>query len=209
MSIVRITRGCALAFAVSICCVSCSYGPPKVHVGITNCRAKPGSHVIAIAIDYRRVREPTGLNRFPDGGRAKVLEEEVRVYVYDATTGALGRVATLPHPSAMSTSCEPWILGWHGGMLHFKLSGQSGTSVADIENLVTVVYRVESDGEVNLLNDAPVGIEAQRNTGPFPKGPYIRVSHGHDSIDIRTETDGDWRRVLNVDGDGELQVVRP
>jgi hypothetical protein len=167
---------------------SCSHGPPFERVQLENVRARPNSHLIAVALQYQKLREPTGfINTFPNGGVNKVLDEKAMIYICDIDTLEVNRVVSLSPPEGVRHSWSVWILGWAEGSLYFKLTGQPGTSSKDFHNKRMIVYKYDRDGLLSEAREVPDDIAFQHNSGPLPKGPFVRVSKGHAEIDVMTE----------------------
>ena len=184
---------------------SCTYGPSKIRTTIENARAKPDSHSIAVSVTYRQFRDPTGVNTFPNGGVAKILDEKAKIYLCDIDTLKVRRVACVSPADRVRSGWQPWILGWAGDNLFFKVSGRAGTDLKDFQDVNTVIYRVDPDGKVSEIAEPPKNIVYQNNTGPLPVGLFVRISKGHDTIDVQTETLEDLQTLFKIeDAEGEL-----
>ena len=187
---------------------ACTHGPPYVEARIENVRAKPGAHLFAVSVKVQQLRAPTGINRFPNGGVSKVLDEKAELYVYNLDTHDVKCVASLSPPDSMNTSWQPWILGWVNDTLFVKLTGQAGTTAKDFQTLNTVVYQIDADGDVSEGVDLPKNLLFQNNTGPMPHGIFVRVKKGHQAIEVKTEAIEDWQRRVEIDDQrGELRAV--
>jgi len=187
---------------------SCSYGPPVTRAHVANVRAKPDSHSIAVAVKYQKFREPTGVNSFPNGGIPKILEQKAKIYVCDADTAQVRRVACVTPEESVRLGWAPWILGWIGDTLYFQVTGQPGTTLKDIKSASPIVYSIDADGRVSQQTEAPKSLEFQNNTGPLPQGTFVRISNGHTTIDVRTENTDRLRTLFKTDNkDGELVPI--
>jgi hypothetical protein len=187
---------------------TCSHGPPKIRAHIANVRAKPDSQVIAAAVEYVKFREAKGINAFPNGGIPKVLDQKAKIYLCDAQTLEVTKVASVTPKDTVRLGWQPWILGWLGDSLFFKISGQKGTKRHN-SNLNIIIYRIDPDGRVSEIPDAPAGLVFQNNTGPLPQGTFVRISKGYDTIDVRTEKDRNLRTLFRTETEeGELVAVR-
>lgn len=189
---------------------SCSHGPPFERVQIENVRAKPNSHIIAVAIQYQKLREPTGfINTFPNGGVYKILDEKAMIYICDVDTFEVNRVVSISPPKEVRTSWSVSVLGWVNGNLYFQLYGQSGTSLKDFQNPEEIVYKYEPDGSLSETTGRPDNIAFQHNSGPLPDdGLFVRVSKGHSDIDILTERQPEYRTTFRtVDSESALVAV--
>jgi len=198
--------------AITFLCVallsSCSYDSPVTSAHVANVMAKPDSHSIAVAVKYQKFREPTGINRFPNGGRPKILEQTAKIYVCDADTAKVKRVARITPEESVRLGWEPWILGWIGDTLYFQVTGQPGTTLQDIQSANPLVYSIDADGRVSQHTEAPKSLEFQNNTGPLPQGTFVRISKGHNTIDVRTENTERLRTLFKTETKyGELVPV--
>jgi hypothetical protein len=84
-----------------------------------------------------------------------MLDQKAKIYVCDAETAQVKRVAIIMPEDGVKIGWEPWILGWVGDNLFFKVSGQAGTSLEDIQDSRPTVYRIDADGRVSQLAEAP------------------------------------------------------
>ena len=200
---------CGVFLLCSMLLSSCTYGPPRIDTSIENVRAQPGAHIVAVSVKYRQFREPTGINTFPNGGVPRVLDEKAKIYLCNLDTLEVNRVVSMSPTGSMNTSWQPWVLGWVNGSLYFKLTGQSGTTLKDIQNRKTLIYKVSLDGKLSEVKEVPDDIAFQHNTGPLPQGVFVRVSKGHNHINLKTEMLKEWQTMFKTDNtEGELIPVR-
>jgi hypothetical protein len=187
---------------------SCTYGPPKIRAHITNVKAKPDSHLIAVAVEYEEFREATGINTFPSDGTPKVLDQKAKIYLCNAETLEVTRVAFVTPKNTVRIGWQPWIIGWHGDSLFFQISGQKGTAVSDSKT-ITITYRIDPLGQVLESTAAPGNVVFQANSGPLPQGKFVRISKGYDTIDVRTEGTRSLRTLFRIDAKrAELVAVK-
>lgn len=184
----------------TILLTSCSHGPPFESVLIGNVRAKPGSHIIAVALKYHKLREPTGfINTFPNGGVYKVLDEKAMIYICDIDSLEVNRVVSMTPPKELRISWSVSILGWAGESLYFKLYGQPGTRLKDFQNRKMIIYKYDYDGSISEVPRVPDNIAFQHNSGPLPDvGVFVRVSKGHSDIDIMTERQKEYKTLFRT-----------
>ncbi len=189
---------------------SCSFGQPETRAYISNVRAKPESHTIAVALRYERFQNPSGfINTFPNGGIPQILDQKAKIYLCDAETGDIKKAATVSPEKIVQLGWEPWVMGWIGDSLFFKISGQSGTSVKDIRDSKPLIYCIHANGRLLKLKEAPEGLEFQSNTGPMPQGSYVRYSKDHNTIDVRTENRTEAKTLFKIEfNDAELVPVK-
>lgn len=108
--------------------MSCTYGPSKISVEISNLVARPNSHVFAIGSIWKRERDPQGfLATFPDGGKKKVLELEARVYVVDVGTREITSIVQIREFPDIPRLKSVHIEGWKGEHLYVRLFGYDGS----------------------------------------------------------------------------------
>ena len=188
--------------------ISCTHGPPFVSMNVENARAKPDSHVIAVAVKYMQHRDPTGfINTFPNGGVYKVLDKKTMIYLCDIDTLEVNRVAFISPPDSMQTSWNAWILGWVGDSLYFKMTGKSGTSAKAMKNMTKIFYKVDLDGNLSEVQKVPEDIAFQHNSGNPLQEAFVRVSKGYTDINIQTETLPEFRTMFRTDNDKRALVA--
>ena len=187
--------------------LSCTHGPPFVRMQVENVRAKPNSHVIAVAVHYQQLRDPTGfLNTFPNGGVYKVLDRKAMIYLCDIDTLQVNQIVFMSPPESMSNSWEAWIQGWSGHNLYFTLVGMSGNSRTGSKDSTKIIYKIGPDNILEEVEKLPDDIAFQHNTGPEPLGTFVRVSKGHSDIDIKTEILKDYRTMFRTDNEKRALV---
>lgn len=166
---------------------ACSYGPERTALSLGNVVAKPQSHQLAVAVEYWRVKEPTGfLSTFPDGGTRKVIDREARVYLCDLDRGTTELVAAIPDFGGIPHPKSVWIAGWQGDALYFSLFGygKDRTGGDDLSDERRLFFRVHADGRVSEIGGLPAGLKSARNSGPVGSPPFLRWSAGHLDVEI-------------------------
>jgi hypothetical protein len=177
----------ALVVSAVLALAACSYGPERTALRLGNVVAKPQSHQLAVTLEYRRVREPTGaLNTFPNGGIPKVMAREARVYLFDLQRGTAELAAVIPDFGGIPQPKSVWIEGWQADALYFSLFGygegrRGGDDHADERRLF---FRITADGGVSELGRLPADLERGRNSGPAESPPFLRWSAGHLDVEI-------------------------
>jgi hypothetical protein len=170
---------------------ACEYGPERTALTLKSVAAKPHSHVMAVSLEYARLRDPSGLiNTFPNGGSPKVIHLEARVYSLDLDRGTTELVATIqdyagiPHPKSV------FVKGWQSDTLYFSLFGYGGNARTgdDHSDERRLYYRVSADGTVNRTDDLPADLEHEPNNGPLDSPPFLRWSKGHLEVEIAMDT---------------------
>ena len=196
------------AILSTIILASCTYGPRQIRARITNVIAKPNSHLIAVAVQYEEFRNATGINAFPNGGVPKRLNEKAKIYLCDVETLEIRRLASITPTETVRLGWEPWILGWLGDSLFFRISGQQGTKHPDFK-LNKTTYKIDPEGRTSEVENAPTNLVFQKNTGPLPQSAFVRVSTGYNTIDVRTENDRTLRTLFRTETtQGELVAVK-
>ena len=166
--------------------VSCTYGPLTRQAMITNVALRPGTTDFVAAVHVRIFRPPTGFSAFPDGGKPKTLEEYGPFYLCDAhgrTALLLGR---LDRPREFIPDFEPWAIGWQADTLYVKFTGQTGTTVRDLDHSIYFTW-VKEGGFSRISKSPDPSITALTSSGVngLP-GPAILVSKGPWDIRIST-----------------------
>ena len=116
--------------------VSCTYGPSTRQAMITNVALRPGTTDFVAAVHVRIFRPPTGLAAFPDGGTPKTLQEYGLFYLCDSQGRTARLLGRLDRPSEFISGSEPWAIGWQADTLYVKFTGQTGTTVRDLNHTV-------------------------------------------------------------------------
>lgn len=166
---------------------ACGYGPERTYLELHSFVAKPQSHQFAAALEYRRVKDPTGvINTFPNGGVGKVLFSEARIYLGDLDSGAIHLVATIPDFAGIPQPKAVQIEGWVADTLYFSLFGYGGNAWDgdDLSDERRIFYRATADGRVDRVNDVPPQRERQSNTGPERSPPFLRWTRGRLDVEI-------------------------
>lgn len=175
--------------------MACTYRDPEIYSDIENVRAKPGTHLIAVAVKYLKWQWPSGVNAFPNGGVPRVLEQEARIYLGDVNRpGDLKRIVLTFNPKQYP-NIAPWVLGWRGDTVYFQVSDPT-SSGEDYQAAPTQYFKWNEAEGLQQIDAVPEGLTFQSNTGPKPAGRFLRYSKGHDTVDVLTELDADWRRNL-------------
>lgn len=179
--------GLGIAAAVMTTLAGCRYGPIHTSADFGNAVVQPGSHVFALASKWQRKRDPEGfLATFPDGGSAKVITVEARVYVVDVDRQVIVRVARIPDFAGIPRPSSVHIEGWQGGDLYVRLVGYGGSARRgdDISDARRLYFRVSSGGIVVSVERLPAGLERAAESGPTGDPPFLRLSRSGTTIDI-------------------------
>lgn len=156
-------------------------------MNLGNVAAKPHSHLIAMSLNYERIRDPERfLSTFPNGGVPKILRREARVYLCDLDAGSIDLVAIIPDYAGIPQPKSVWIEGWQGDDLFFSLFGYGGDARTgdDLSDPRRLLYQVTADGATTIVDTIPAQLGRGRNSGPEPDPPFLRWSQGHLSVEI-------------------------
>ena len=133
---------------------ACSYGPPRLELRIANHAFAPITPVAAFAVYAAWLRPPTGLSRFPDGGRPRVLTEAAAVYSCDTVNLAVRRIWRIDRPAAIRSGFGPWLGPWTREGLYVSLRGYS-TTTSDQSAFRRLNYRLDSTGRAEPVDSEP------------------------------------------------------
>lgn len=186
---------------------ACTHGPPRLMVKVENARLDPAGRLIAVAVDYEKHRLPTGINTFPNGGVAKVLEKEARVYLCDLATLDVTRLAGIAPSRPLRVSFNGWIAGWDKGKIILRLTGRAGTSLADYEKgLNEEVYRVDPhNGAVQRIDRVPENLL----NSPWEGKGAVEVGNGFDTVKVKHAPSSEWVEIFGIDpATGDLAALR-
>ncbi len=120
------TRCAATLLLIAASLAACTYGPPEDHVDVQNVALKPDGTQVAVAVKYERYGVATGLAAFPDGGVPRYLTQRAEFYVVDLPTRTLVYRGELPAPEVHRRAFSPWVMGWDGDTVYFKITGCPG-----------------------------------------------------------------------------------
>lgn len=175
--------------------LACTYRDPEIYADIENVRAKPGTHFIAVAVKYLKWQWPSGINAFPNGGVPRVLEQEARIYLGDVNRPADFQRLVLTFNPKEYPNIAPWILGWQEDTVYFQVS--DATSSGEENKAAPTQYFKWNEAQgLKRIDAVPEQLAFQPNTGPRPSGRFLRYSKGHDTLDVLTDLDEEWRHNL-------------
>jgi hypothetical protein len=106
-------------------------GPAEVHAMVQNLAFKPDGTLLAVIVKYERYRPAAGVSAFPDGGRPRTFAQCADLYVIDLRTRALAHRGELPASPERRALFSPWLIGWAGDRVHFKISGCADSPGSD------------------------------------------------------------------------------
>ena len=180
---------------------ACTYGPVREVTRIENADERFNTRTFAVALNWQRFRDPTGLSRFPDGGTRRVLEQAALFYVCDADSSSARLLARIPRPKEMEVGFSPWIVGWGNDCVYAKLTGHRHSARrGTVGGLNLWLYRIGLDGSYARITELPDSVRLGTETGIYLPGEttFLRVGTASDSIDVTLEP-GARRRAFRVD----------
>ena len=184
--------------AVTLWMTACTYAPPEEPTTPINSHLTSDAQTLYIAVRVDSYREPTGLSRFPDGGRARVLSRELRVFRADLETGEISLLTRQPAPESAWTSFEPRIWSATGDEVIVLLTGCRQGGECYGEHLNREFYRLDRHG--NWARRA--GSEPMRNS---PPGGRVTTTYP-DRVEVLARFTGE--RLQRFDFDAEQGIFR-
>lgn len=104
--------------------VACTHADPEIQARTRNVALSPDGEYLAVMVEYQRLRRPTGLTAFPDGGITKTLDQRADLYVVDLSTRSMVFEGSVPAPGDRQISFSPWLVGWTTDRrVYFKITG--------------------------------------------------------------------------------------
>ena len=125
-----VTTAATLA-VVCFATASCTYGPPERFVQLKDYDTPPGSAVTIALRTFSVTRRASGLSAFPDGGKAKELDEGFEINACEKTTGVFRQVAVIhEHPNPDLDLAAPSILEWRDTAVRINRNSGGDTVVS-------------------------------------------------------------------------------
>jgi hypothetical protein len=178
-----------VTFGAAVLCAACTYADPEVQVRTRNVALSPDGAYLAVMVEYERLRRPTGLAAFPDGGITKKLDQRADLYVVDLGTRSMVFEGSVPAPSNRQISFSPWLVGWTTDRrVYFKITGCPdargsqchGDSIGSSLYAYTMgesITEVESDGSA-VLRSRITGPSKYVNAGTESYGISVSQQSG-------------------------------
>jgi hypothetical protein len=158
----------ALAAAVM---AGCTYGPAEDRVTVQNVALSPDAALLAVVVKYERYRQATGLAAFPDGGVPRVLEQRAHVYVVDLRARRQAYRGEMPAPANHRVAFSPWLVGWAGDGVYFKVTGCAGSPGSECYGPLvgTSLFTLLPDGRITPVGASPPLVlnSTQREAGRY------------------------------------------
>ncbi len=184
-----------LVLPLTLLVTCCTYEKePSEWIQFSSATRSPDDSKLAYLRYYRKYRKPSGLNRFPDGGRSKTLEEELALYLYDYSDGSSRKIV----PVDGRTSNPPSIIiSWKNDSLVYWLHSSFN------KNYVPPVSWSENKGIFY------VDIESgeQRQLIDYGESPELSPDGSRVAFLKRTGGDSHELRLVNTDGTN-LRVLK-
>ena len=137
---------------------ACTYGPPEDRVTVENLALKPDGSRLAVIVKYERYSTATGLAAFPDGGVPRFHAQRADLYVVDLPARTLAFRGELPAPAAHRVAFSPWLAGWNGDTVYFKVRGCAGSQGDECYGPLvrTTLFMLPPRGRIDpVVGDAP------------------------------------------------------
>lgn len=189
---------------------ACTYGPPRER-SVTGQIVKLGdSYAALVLINHERLREPTGLSAFPDGGKARILEKRATIYHVDATPAKASRVAGFKATDDRWESFSVWVAGIdEDGTVHVRQNGCPRGQACGPDRIRSTYWRLHLDGRLEPIPELPPtarlpGVMLARRPG---ERNYVRFSTSGDTITARFDEGGSPEPVFSVAPDGSLHPI--
>jgi hypothetical protein len=113
-----------VSVGAAILSAGCTYADPETRVRARNVALSPDGAYLAVMVEYERLRRPTGLAAFPDGGVTQKLDQRADLYVVDLGSRSMVFEGSVPAPSDRRIAFSPWLLGWATDRrVYFKITG--------------------------------------------------------------------------------------
>ncbi len=188
----------------------CTYGPVQERATIATVEERFNTHTLAVALNWTRYRDPTGLSAFPDGGLPRVLAEEARFFLCDADSHVARLVARILKPHEMESGFSGWIAGWGPNCFYASVSGRRYSwrhgAVGPVNRRF---YRIGLDGTVSKMSGIPDGVQREPETGINLPGEttFLRASASSDRIDLRLAEGRGYVAWFEVHRDGTIHPI--
>ena len=168
------------------------------------------SYQALVVTQYERFRSPTGLTAFPDGGRARVLERQARLYLVDASQRSVSVLTSQAAPDSVWESFSLSVRGLEGDTIAYvQLTGCPKNGECFPGLLRSLTLRVSMAGQVQAVREIPAdvrlpGLMLARRLG---EEHYVRFSSDGDIVTARFEEDAPYEPLLEVQPDGSLRTI--
>ena len=175
---------------VAFLAAACTYADPEIQVRTRNVALSPDGEYLAVMVEFERLRRPTGLAAFPDGGVTKKLDQRADLYVVDLGTRSIVFEGSVKAPSNRQIAFSPWLVGWTtDGRVHFKITGcpdsrgsechgsRLGQSLYSYTMGSKTITEAESDDEA-ALRSRIIGQSKYVTAGTEPYGVSLSQQSG-------------------------------
>jgi hypothetical protein len=190
----------------------CSYGPEEELVRLEQIVAYPDSYLAIASVRYDRFRTPTGLNAFPDGGKALVLERRGVHYLLDGRARTVRLLLDRDAPDELWESFHSRVAALEGdSVVYLSMTGcpRGGECWGDLVG--QRFHRMELAGEPVGVDRVPDGLGLPGEMLARRQGEvnFIRWSQDWDSVTVRLVDDGPFEPAfVFVDGGGLTPIAR-
>lgn len=204
------TKAWWIALAASLVAIgACTHGPPEDR-SVAYAARIPYGRELVVVVHHERLRPATGLSAFPDGGVARILLQEVRVYWANASTGELREWAHLELPKSFWSATRVGVAGVAADTVYMVVSG-CADSPCPGDHWDRRIYRVTSGSTVAVVEQVPRHhLRPGGSVAPMERETaYLRVGDIHrDSLTVRLEYPDDSKTLFRITPGGELKPSR-
>jgi hypothetical protein len=188
----------------------CTYGPVQERASVWVTEPRFNTRTFAVALEWERYRNPTGLSQFPDGGSPLSLREEARFFVCDLDSRSVRLLAAFPKTKEMESGFQGWIEGWDGDAVYVTLTGRRYSwREGAVGPVNRVRYRLSLDGSRTRVESAPPTVHREPMTGTSLPGEttFLRVGTYRSTITVRLTELGPFVPIFEVNHDGSITPI--
>jgi hypothetical protein len=188
----------------------CTYGPVRERASVWVTEPRFNTRTFAVALDWKRYRDPTGLSRLPDGGAPASLREEARFFVCDLDSRSVRLLAAFPKTKEMESGFQGWIEGWDGDAVYVTLTGRrTSWRQGAVGPLNRERYRLGLDGSRTRVESVPTTVHRGPMTGTSLPGEttFLRVGTYRNTITVRLTERGPFVPIFEVNPDGTITPI--
>lgn len=203
----RISRA-ALVLAV-FGATACTYGPIIQRHTLDAALPHTTTRRFVAIVRHEEFREPTGLAAFPDGGSLLMLKQWVDLYVGNVDDNSIRRVASITVPDEVWVAFGTGLAGWRADTAYARLTGCPRKTECSSARLNRLFVRVDPDGRVTMVADAPKDLERRLNMVAQYSGEqnYTRLNAWGDSLKASVVDGGPLENRYILNKRGELEPL--
>jgi hypothetical protein len=195
---------------VVLLAAGCTHGPEEQRVVVGQIVRVGESDQALVTIQYERFQRPTGLNAFPDGGKARVYERIARLFLVNAVERTYATLMVQAAPDSLWESFNAGVGGVEADSVFFlHMTGclRGGECYPQLQNALTL--RISMNGTVRTVRGVPAtarlpGVMLARRPG---EERYVRFSTNGNVLTARFVEDGPFKPIFEVLDDGSLASI--